>query len=71
MSEIMMDYQRRGHFISLLYRCSVSDDYEINNGSLSEHDNGYLKWFDYEPDNLVDGQSCYKRFISEYMKWKD
>lgn len=71
MSEIFMDYQRRGHFISLLYECSVPDGFEIDNSGLSENDSGYLKWFDYEPANIVEGQKCYKGYISEYMGWEN
>ena len=66
-----MDYQRRGHFISLLYECSVPDGFEIDNSGLSENDSGYLKWFDYEPANIVEGQKCYKGYISEYMGWEN
>lgn len=62
-SEIRMWYQRRGHFISFLYKCTLPDDYEIDNHGLSETDDGYLKWFEHEPEDLVEGQACYKGII--------
>lgn len=65
-SEIFMPYQRRGHSISLLYRCYVEDNYTIDNKGKSINDEGYLKWLDHCPDDLVEGQMCYKRFLDNY-----
>lgn len=47
----------RAHNIALLYRCQVPDDYEINNNNHSESSEGYLKWFDKFPDDLLE---CHK-----------
>lgn len=66
-SEIFMPYQRRGHSISLLYKCYVDDDYVIDNHVRNEHDEGYLKWFDKCPEELVEGQNCYKEFLEKYF----
>ena len=66
-SEIRMWYQRRGHFISFLYKCSVPEDYVIDNHGLSETEDGFLKWFDHEPENIVEGQACYKGVISKII----
>ena len=66
-SEIFMPYQRRGHSISLLYRCYVDDEYVIDNQDKRSDDSGYLKWFDRCPEQLVEGQMCYKEFLEKYF----
>lgn len=53
----------RAHFITLLYICRVSDDYQIDNGNLNEEDAGYVRWFDRLPDDLLTVQNCYREFI--------
>lgn len=66
-SEIFMPYQRRGHSISLLYKCYVDDKYVIDNRDKNVTDEGYLKWFDSCPELLVEGQKCYKDFLEKYF----
>ena len=63
-TEIFMPYQRRGHFISFLYKCYLPKDYEIINLNKNTTDDGYLKWHDKLPI-LVDGQKCYEKFLSK------
>lgn len=65
-SEIFMPYQRRGHSISLLYKCNIPDEYEIDNGALKPRHEGFLKWLDHCPEELVEGQMCYKSFLDNY-----
>lgn len=55
-NEIMMPHRVRGHFISLLYRCYVDKDFDINNGNLKNTDPGYLSWLSENPGNIVMGQ---------------
>ena len=43
----------RPHNISLLYKCTLSGNFELDNGTLKETDAGYKKWFDCVPDNLL------------------
>ena len=43
----------RGHFISILYRCKLSENFKIDNKALYENDPGYLKWHN----------SCPKEFL--------
>ena len=64
-SEIFMPYQRRGHSISLLYKCNIPDEYEIDNNALKPRHEGFLKWLDHCPDDLVEGQRCYINLIKE------
>ena len=61
-SEIFMPYQRRGHFISFLYRCDIEDNYSITN-DVPENTNGFLKWHYKMPDMIVEGQRCYCDYL--------
>ena len=63
-NEVITENQSdRGHFISLLYNCYLSDDYKIDNGSLSSQDPGFLKWFNECPDNLISWHEIYRDYI--------
>ena len=55
-NEIILDQRERGHFISLLYRCGVPEDYDIGEQALKEGEAGYLKWIGCFPENMVTGQ---------------
>ena len=63
-NEIVTTNQKnRGHFISLLFNCHLSDDYQIDNGSLSSEDPGFLKWFNECPDDLISWHEIYREYI--------
>jgi len=63
-NEVIADKQKdRGHFISLLFNCSINDDYEINNGSLLPNDPGFLKWFQKCPKDLISWHEIYREYI--------
>ena len=47
----------RAHNIALLYRCHVPDGYVIDNRELKDTDEGFLRWFDKFPENLLE---CHK-----------
>lgn len=65
-NQIICEHEERGHFISLLYKCFLSDKFIPKNTNLKETDNGYLKWHTFWPKNLVDVQKkIYKKFIFE------
>jgi len=54
----------RAHFISLLYRCSVPDHYEIDNGEISEGEPGYLKWHrSCLVDDLLSWHEIYRPYL--------
>lgn len=53
----------RSHFITLVYRCHVSDSYIIDNHGLSENDAGFIKWFDRLPDDFLKIQDKYRQII--------
>lgn len=58
----------RAHNIALLYDCKVPDGFVIDNGGRAETDEGFLKWFDKFPEDLLD---CHKglKEIEKFMKW--
>jgi colanic acid biosynthesis protein WcaH len=62
-SEIFMPYQHRGHFISFLYCCYLPNGFIIDNGEKKETENGFLKWHSRMPNNIVNGQNCYEKFL--------
>lgn len=66
-TEIFMPYQRRGHFISFLYRCYLPNDYTIDNAEKKSTEDGYLMWHEVSP-KLVDGQKCYEDFLKKLME---
>ena len=64
LKEIIVDQQRdRGHFISLLYTCTVHEEYRIDNGNLTPNQPGYLMWHNGCPDNLLSWHEIYRDYI--------
>ena len=53
-NQIIKNHTTRGHFISILYICSLPSDFTPDNGSLSETEPGFLKWHEKCPDNLIE-----------------
>ena len=43
----------RGHFISMLFKCKLSENYKLDNKSLNHNEAGYLKWHNSCPKNLL------------------
>lgn len=43
----------RSHNVSVMFKCTMPEGYFINNGAMSEFDEGYLKWFDHVPEDLL------------------
>ena len=54
----------RGHFIAILYTCSLSGTFVPQNKGLSIGDNGYLLWHDICPKNLIKVHEIYRRYIN-------
>jgi len=63
----IFDYEakNRSHFISLLYRCELEDNYEIDNKSLKEGDIGFLRWHTGVPKNLLSKHNIYKKYLGK------
>ena len=58
----------RGHFISLLYRCSLSGEYKPQNQGLSPESAGYLAWHAECPANLLRIHEIYRKHIDEISR---
>ena len=53
----------RSHFISILYKCSLSAAFVPENKGISNADPGYLMWHDTCPDDLLKFHEIYRRFL--------
>lgn len=58
----------RGHHLAVLFRCKVPYGFKIDNKGKKENEVGYLKWFDFVPDNLVHVHDVYEEILKE---WKE
>lgn len=57
----------RSHNIVLLYECSLPSGFYIDNKQKTCDKEGYLKWFDHIPDNLLE---CHKIAYLDILKKK-
>ncbi len=62
-TQVICEHRNRGHFISLLYECSVPPGFEPENKNLTIKMPGFLKWFEKCPENLVKVHEMYRKFI--------
>lgn len=62
-NQIISKQNIRGHNISLLFKCFLSGTYIPKNIGLKKNDNGYLKWHDFCPKNLVKVQEIYRKYM--------
>ena len=53
----------RGHFISILYNCFLPGTFVPRNEGLSIEDAGYLAWHDHFPENMLNIQKVYRKYI--------
>lgn len=53
----------RGHFISLLFKCSLSSAFVPENKGISNNSKGYLKWHDSCPDDLLKLHDIYRKYF--------
>jgi len=58
----------RGHGLSILYKCFFSSKFILNNKGLNEKDQGFLKWHDSCPKNLIKGHEMYKKYLGGNFK---
>lgn len=52
----------RAHNIALLYKCRVPKGYVIDNIGCSENDEGYLRWFDKFPEDILECHKPLKKY---------
>lgn len=62
-NQFICNHDSRGHFISLLYKCFLFSNYVPKNIDLKENDNGFLKWHDSCPTNLIKVHEIYRKFV--------
>jgi colanic acid biosynthesis protein WcaH len=60
---IIPEWENRAHFISFLYRCSVPEEFIPDNSFRKKDDAGYLRWHERCPENFLQVQNCYRKFI--------
>jgi len=64
--EVQQFFSRRGHFISLLYRCRLTSKFSDN--SMLQVDQppraGAIKWFPTPPENIYPGHEAYSRHFA-------
>lgn len=53
----------RGHFISLLYKCTLSSSFVPKNKGLQITDRGFLKWHEKCPDDLLVYHEIFRGYI--------
>ena len=53
----------RGHFISILYQCSLSSSFVPSNKGVVFNDPGYLMWHERCPDDLLKYHEIYRKFL--------
>ena len=57
------EWDIRGHFISILYKCSLSSAFILKNKDLKETNPGYLKWHESCPENLLKFHDIYRKYL--------
>ncbi len=62
-NEFFCTQKTRGHFLSILYQCSLSRDFVPENKGLTDSSPGFLKWHNKCPKNLVSIQETYRKYI--------
>jgi colanic acid biosynthesis protein WcaH len=60
---ILPEWENRAHFISFLYRCSVSESFIPDNSTRKRYDTGYIAWHDNCPEDFLNVQDPYRKFF--------
>ena len=58
----------RGHHISILFHCSLPNNYRVNNRGKTSMDAGYLRWFEKFPSNLLPVHLGYGKILDPWKK---
>lgn len=59
--------RERGHNVAILFGCAVPAGWNPDNGNKKETDNGYMKWFSRLPDDFMDIQHVYDKFLKAWQ----
>lgn len=57
------EHENRGHFISVLYKCSLPSAFVPDNKDLKETDPGFLKWHEACPSDLLKFHEIYRKYL--------
>lgn len=57
------EHDIRSHFITILFKGFLSSSFELKNEGLSCNSPGYLKWHENCPDNFLECQKRFRKFI--------
>lgn len=58
----------RGHFISILYQCFLSGRFVPENRGLKAADQGFLRWHETCPDDLIKVHEIYRKMMESPAK---
>ena len=56
----------RGHFVSLLFACKL-DNPHIDNKNFDENKNGYFRWHDKLPNNIIKEHKRYEKYMNQLI----
>jgi len=62
-NQVICKHDTRGHFISILYKCFLSNKFIPKNTGLPKTDVGYLMWHNSCPENMVKVHEMYRKYI--------
>ncbi len=62
----LRNQNERAHQICILFKCRVPEHYVIDNGSLQPDEQGYLKWFDRLPEDMLEIYRIYQDIFQKY-----
>ena len=62
---IVSEREIRGHFISILYECFLSNKFVPKNEGLSPANQGYLMWHDSCPIDLLKFHEIYRKYLTK------
>lgn len=65
--EVCTYFNERRHHIAILYECKLPKGFCINNENKKDDEQGFLKWFDILPENILSVHGVYDKILK---KWK-
>lgn len=65
--EGLLNPDERGHHLAVLYRCSVPNDFVIDNKGRQPGEDGYLRWFDRIPENMLRIHDVYRDVLQQWL----
>lgn len=60
--------RERGHNVAILFQCTLPPDYQIDNGTKTDQDDGYAAWFQILPKDFMEIQHVYDDILSPWIQ---